>query len=232
MQKINLLFILTLFCHVGNAQNKIVIHQPYKGRVVYPIGTTEINALTELPSKHQFIIKTVISKSMTDFQKNIVFIKGQKIDITNWLTIDSVPQTQYEYVIPSYQLFFELRDTSLGIIKYAFELSLDQYGQVVKFDWPRNYYNQKAKFIQTNQVLEYAINFAKNKGYDTDVQQYSLQYNKHNKTLCWLIGFMQPSKEDEKNGFRRYKTIAIDARRLEVVEETEWLEGYPHSRIY
>lgn len=75
---------------------------------------------------------------MTDFQNNILFVKGQKIDIEKWLTNDSIPQTQYHYVIPTYQLFFELRDTSLGIIKYVFELSLDQYGQVIEFDWPRS----------------------------------------------------------------------------------------------
>ena len=161
MYKTLLMIMATLFQFLCNAQEKIIIHQPYPGRIVYPIKTTEVNSLSQLPSKHQFIINTIISKSMTEFQDSIVFVKGQMINVEKWFAKDSVPQTQYQYVIPTYQLFFELRDISLGVIKYVFELSLDQYGQVIKFDWPRSHYNKRANFVKTDQVLQFAVDYVR-----------------------------------------------------------------------
>jgi hypothetical protein len=228
MSKTLLLTIAIFFQFLCDAQDKIIIHQPYPGRVVYPVQTKEINSLSQLPSKHQFIINTVIRKSMTEFQDSIVFVKGQMIDVENWFTKDSVPQTQYQYVIPTYQLFFELRDISLGVIKYVFELSLDQYGQVIEFDWPRANYNKRSNFVKTDEVLRFAVDYAKSKGYNTDVRQFHLQYNRQYNNLCWLISFFQRTDNDEKEGLKTFKTIVIDARRLTVLAETEMFESSSH----
>jgi hypothetical protein len=226
MYKPLLLIIATLYNLLCNAQDKITIHQPYKGRVVYPIQTIEINTLSQLPTKHQFIINTVINESMTDFKNNIVFVKGQMIDVENWFSKDSVPQTEYRYIIPTYQLVFELRDTSVGIIKYAFELSLDKYGQVIKFDWPRAGYDKRVNFLKTDLVLQHAINYAKSKGYNTDVRVFHLQYNRHYKKLCWTISFLQNTEGNVRENLKLYKAITIDVKHLKVLEETEMFESY------
>jgi hypothetical protein len=226
MYKPLLLIIATLYNLLCNAQDKITIHQPYKGRVVYPIQTIEINTLSQLPTKHQFIINTVINESMTDFKNNIVFVKGQMIDVENWFSKDSVPQTEYRYIIPTYQLVFELRDTSVGIIKYAFELSLDHNGQIIQFDWPRNYYNKRTTFLKTDLILQYAINYARSKGYNTDVRVFHLQYNRHYSKLCWTISFLQSTEGDVKDVLQKYIAITIDVKRLKVLEETEIFESY------
>jgi hypothetical protein len=222
----SIFLILNLIHFISNAQEKIMIHQPYKGRVVYPIQTSEINSLSILPTKYQFIIQDVISKSMTDFQNNIVFVKGQIIDIETWLSKDSVPQTKYQYVIPTYQLHFELRDTSIGVIKYTFEISLDQYGQIIRFDWPRTGYNKRENFLKTDLVLQHAINHAKSKGYQTDVRVFHLQYNRHYRRLCWHISFWQSTEGDVRDNFKKFKTIIIDVKQLSVLEETEMFETY------
>lgn len=221
MYKSILLFILSLSHFISNAQDRIMIHQPYKGRVVYPTKTVEINTVSQLPTKHQFIVNKVISESMTDFQNNIVFVKGQMNDVERWLTNDSVPQTEFQYVIPMYQLFFEWRDTSMGVMKYAFELSLDKDGQITKFDWPRTNYNKRANFVKTDLVLHYAINYAKSKGYSTDVRDFHLQYNKHHKRLCWLISFLQSTEGNEKDNIKTYKTFVIDVKKLTVLQVAE-----------
>lgn len=163
---------------------------------------------------------------MTDFKNNVVFVKGQMIDVETWFTKDSVPQTEYQYVIPAYRLVFELRDTSLGVIKYAFELNLDQYGQITRFDWPRREYNQRAPFLKTDLVLQHAIDYAKSKGYNTDVRKFHLRYNKHYNKLCWLISFLQSSEDNVKDDMRTYKTITIDVKQLTVLEESEMFESY------
>ncbi len=205
---------------ICNGQERIMIHQPYPGRTVYPIKTIEIDSLSQLPSKHQFIIDKIMGESMTDFLNNVVFIKGQIIDVETWLEKDSIAQTRYQYIIPKFQLHFELRDTSMGIIKYDLELNLDQYGQVVKFDWPRKNYNKRKEFVNTDSVLKFAVDFAKSNGYKTEVRKFNLWYHKGFKKLCWFISFLQDSSAEAK----KYKTIVVDVRRLSVVEETEMFE--------
>lgn len=153
MLKSAILILLVLHHLTGIGQEKIFIHQPYPGRTFYPTKTIDIDSISKLPSKHQFIVRNILTASMTDFLNDIVFIKGQVIDLENWLDKDSIPQTKYQYIIPKYQLHFELRDTSIGIIKYGLEMELDQFGQVISFGWPRNNYNKRAEFLNRDSVL-------------------------------------------------------------------------------
>lgn len=202
-------------------QNKINIYQPFLGLPLYTSNATEVDSIKQLPTKIQFISDYIIKSSMSDFFNNVRFVKGQIIDLDTWLKNDSISQTEYKHVIPKYQLFFELKDTILGINKYCFELSFDQYGQVICFDWPREGYDKKTNFIDPNSVQVEAIKYAKRKKYKTDTFVFELKYDDETNKLCWHISFLQKSLGDEYNYSKKYKTIVIDSISLTVLKELE-----------
>lgn len=212
---------MTTLSFLSYGQDKIIIDQPYFGLGSYIANTTEVDSMKQLPTRIQFISNSIIKSSMTDFIDKILFVKGQIIDLDHWLINDSIPQTEYKYVVPKYQLFFELADTSIGIKKYCFELSLDQYGQVTYFDWPREYYNKRTNFINPELIKAEAIKFAKRKKYKTDTCIYELKYDSETNKICWHISFLQKAVGDEYNYSRVYKTIVIDSISLTVLKELE-----------
>jgi hypothetical protein len=90
------------------AQNNVYIDKPFDGLPWRQTKVIEIDALSQLPSRIPFIIDRLLKTSMTDFVNNIVFIKGQIIDIESLAAKDSSFQSEYQFVIPKYELFFEL----------------------------------------------------------------------------------------------------------------------------
>ena len=198
-------------------QNKIMIEQPYKGLALYPYANAiEIDSLSQIPAKHQFFVNKIINYSMYDFQDNITFVKGQIIDIENWLLNDSIKQAGFlfQFVLPKYELYFELSDTTIGIKKYCFKIGLDPYGQITYFDWPKENYDRRENFINPEAILTLAVKTAKNKGYKTSSYISSLWHDWRLDKLCWEILFLQNSSNE-------YRKIVIDAIKLEVLEEID-----------
>jgi len=207
-----------------------MVEQLCKGLISYSgKRSVIIYSLNQIPKKHQFIVDEIIKKSMTDFQKNITFTIGQITDIENQLPNDSTLQTEDE--VRMYDLYFELVDTTIGIKKYCLWISLDQYGQVIYFDWARENYGKRINFIKTEDVLKFATNYAR---YGTTYAQFGvpekhktnsyiskLKYDSQLDKLCWEISFLQTSSDDEYRYVKTYKTIVIDAIELKVLNEYE-----------
>jgi hypothetical protein len=230
MNKILLAIILTIFCRLTFAQTNRLINQPYDGMPSYPGQTTPITSFAQLPSKIQFIVTDVLKKSMTDFTDNIRFVNGQIIDVENWLRNDSIPQTEYQYIIPTYNLYFELSDTTIGIEKYVFQLNLDVYGQIINFEWPRERYTHRKEFLQPELLISAAKKYAKKNKYKTQKTMYELKYDSQYNCVCWYISFLQKETGDEASGHREYITIAVDyltaAVLAEYMMDESWASDY------
>lgn len=219
MTKTIIVLILTTLCFTTYGQDQVVIDQPFVGLSSYIPKTREIDSLAQLPTKIQFITKEILKSSMTDFFGNITFARGQIVDIEGWLINDSIPQIEYRGVIPKYDLYFELADTSLGIKKYCFGISFDQYGQLIYYGWPRAEYNKRANFINPQLIKAEAIKYAKKKRYKTDTCIYELIFDRDLDKICWHISFLQKSEGDKYHYFKEYKTIVIDATSLTILME-------------
>jgi len=143
MKRLFLLSLIIALTNVSVGQTQILIDKPFVGLPTRLTKVTVVDSLSQLPTRIPFIINNLFKTTLTDFVNNIVFIKGQIIDIESWAAKDSTFQTEYKFVIPKYELYFELRDTSVGIKSYCFEVGLDQYGQITRFEWPREEFNKE-----------------------------------------------------------------------------------------
>jgi hypothetical protein len=205
---LTLLLSLTTFA-VG--QSNLFIHQPYVGLPHRQTGVVQIDSLNQLPPRIIFILDGLFEAALTDFESNLFFIKGQIIDLESWAAKDSTFQVNYNFVVPKYELFFELRDTSIGIQSYCIRVNLDQFGQIIRFDWPRENFNQRSAFIQLEELQKTALRYARKRRFKTNEYMTSLRFDAANQRLLWEFSFLQESTGDEDFQTQFYKVIGIDA---------------------
>jgi hypothetical protein len=158
---------------------------------------------------------------MTDFENNIVFVNGQIIDLESWSANDSTNHPEYKFIMPKYELYFELHDTSIGINRYCFQVSLDQYGQILSFDWPREKFNKKDSFINPELLQKTALTYAKKMKYKTKTVISDLYFDDCRQRLFWYFSFLQKSEGDNFNFSKVYKTVVVDCLDNYVVEELD-----------
>lgn len=221
-----IILVIYFFIHLHSfAQNNVYIDKPFDGLPWRQTEVIEINNLNQLPPRIPYIVDQLFKTSMTDFVTNIVFIKGQIIDLESWAAKDSSFQAEYQFVIPKYELFFELRDTTISIRRYCFRVSLDQYGQITQFDWPRENFNKRTNFIPGTILKKEAVKYAVKKHYKTKECLYNLVFDSYKKRLQWQISFLQKSTGDGFNYSKEYKTLVFDASSKEFIEELEMLSA-------
>jgi hypothetical protein len=221
MKKIFILLILILTPCFTYGKDTLLINQPWDGFPGWNAETVNIDSVSQLPTKIQFIVNYWIKKSMTDFANNVKLVRGQIMDIESLFANDSIPQTEQQGIIPKYQLFYELSDSSLNIGAYGFEVTFDQYGQVLYFGWPIDDYNIREKFIKPQSVLDLAIKHCKKKKYKTNKRSYELKFDPKLNKMCWYISFIQKSSGNEFDGYKEFITIVIDATELKILDEFE-----------
>jgi len=232
MKKILLIIILASLRFLAIAQNDLSVNQPFKGLpdnyLTHFTENSVIDSLNQLPIKIQFVVKETLRNSMTDFVQNVKFVKGQIVNLKNG-TNDSVSLSKNKYIIflgdtlivPKYELYFELEDTTIGIIKYCFKLSLDNEGHVVFFEWPREKYNNRAKFVNPQLIKAAAFRYAINKKYKTKTFFCEFRYDEDLGIMCWAISFLQNKTGDNNEYTERYKTLVIDALSLKIIDDSD-----------
>jgi hypothetical protein len=150
---------------------------------------------------------------------SIVFIGGQIIDIESLAKRDSTFQIECRYVIPKYELCFELRCSSIGIKSYSVEVNLDEHGQIIRFDWPREDFNKLDSFVEPDSLRKTAMSFAIDKEYKTQSMISDLVFDQDKQRLYWCFSFLQNSSGDDYNYYKEYITLAVDALENFIVEE-------------
>lgn len=219
-----LFLLLITLTNVSVGQTKIYIDKPFVGLPDLNTEVKEVDSLTQLPTRITSIISNLFKLTMTDFESNIVFKNGQIIDLESWAATDSTFQPAYKYIMPKYELYFELRDTSMGIKSYCFEVSLDQYGQITRFDWPREDFNKRNSFINPELLQKTALTYAKKMKYKTKTSVSDLYFDECRQRLYWHFSFLQKSDGDHFNYLKVYKTVVVDWLDNYVVEELDMEE--------
>jgi hypothetical protein len=221
LTKIILIYIFISICTFAKGQSNIFVDNPFFGLASRDAEVKEIDSLNQVPNRIQLVVRQLFDSSLTDFVNNIFFIRGQILDLDKYYLTDSTPQVKYQFIMPKYELYFELRDTSINIKSYCIELSLDQYGQITRFEWPRENYNKRSEFARGNALKKIAENYAKSKHYKIKTCVYDLMFDESSQTIQWQFSFLQKSEGNIIAHSEKYKTIAIDIKLKKVIGESE-----------
>ncbi|WP_449435669.1 hypothetical protein [Pedobacter steynii] len=141
---IALAFLFHWFSLAG--QEKMIVHEEDWIAYNYQEASRTVLSLNKLPVNIQREVKKLIAESLWEFKDSIHFVNAQIVNITSYLK-DGDPHKKH-WVVPKYELNFYLKDTSISIIRYNITLNLDEYGQILQINWPRQGTGSKRCFFQ------------------------------------------------------------------------------------
>lgn len=194
---------------------QILVEQPFNGNTSYGKHAKAIESVTELPEQIQTSLEAYLTDMLGSSIKNVTFSHGQNVDLNSYFSEPNRKASNYQWLVPSYDLNYVLSDTTLGIKSYYIQLRLDEYGQLLSTNWPRKGYSNEKKFQPTSEIAQFALGQAKLRGYLTSKYSSDLKYKTDSESLNWVFEFPKALTPDNK----RFNVIEISMTSLKVVEE-------------
>ena len=216
MKRIIVLLICLISVNSLCGQDKMIVNQHFIGSTVYGKYSANIDSLLVLPSIIQFNLKEHFDKILGSMSDSVTFSHGQVIDLENKFNNDSIGYSN-SWIVPKYDLNFVLSDISLGIKSYYLQIRLDEYGQILKSNWPQEGYRDKNQFLNRSEIEKYALRRAEIKGFNPVDYEVDLKYNGKLDKLCWIFKF--PSKGGKN--IKRYNAFEIPWDSLRIIDEYE-----------
>ncbi|WP_316816705.1 hypothetical protein [Pedobacter nyackensis] len=170
-------------------QEKMIVHEEDWIAYNYQEASITVSSLNKLPTSIQKEVKILMDKSFWGFKDSIHFVNAQIVDVISYLK-DGDPHKKHS-VVPKYELNFYLKDSSLGIIRYNITLHLDDYGQILKLNWPRHGAGSKNMFLSRDAIQEFALKEANRRGYNLNNFLVNFEYNEQSDRLCWEFSFLE-----------------------------------------
>ena len=194
---------------------QILVEQPFNGNTSYGKHARAIESITELPDQVQTCLEAYLTDMLGSNVMNVTFSHGQKVDLNSYFSEPNRKASDYQWLVPSYDLNYVLSDTTLGINSYYIQLRLDEYGQLLSTNWPRKGYSNKENFTSTNEIVRFALSQAKSRGFLTSEYLSDLKYQSSSESLNWVFKFPKTLRADNT----QYDVIEINLTSLKVVEE-------------
>ncbi len=209
-----LILILTIACLTDLKGQQILVEQTFNGNTSYGQHAKAIDSITELPDQIQTALQVYLTDMFGSTFQNINFSHGQKVNLKNYFS-ESNKVFNYQWLVPAYDLNYVLSDTTLGIKSYYVQIRLDDYGQLLTSNWPIKGYSNKQKFQSPSEIIKFALDQARSRGYLASEYSSDLKYNPDSKSLNWVFRFPKTLNADNK----QFDVLEISLTSLKVVKE-------------
>jgi len=196
-------------------QEKMIVHEEDWSAYTYQDASQTVLSLDQLPKSIQKEVKILMEESFWGFKDSIHFVNAQIVDIVSYLKDGDAHKKHW--VVPKYELNFYLKDVSIGIIRYNITLHLDDYGQILKLNWPRQGAGSKKMFLSRENIQEFALKEATKREYNVHNFLVDFEYNEQFATLCWEFSFL----ERKMVGGAEYNFIKVPCRELTIIDSTK-----------
>jgi len=194
----------------------MIVDNHSKAIVVYRGFPERIASFSELPPVIRFNIKGYLKRNLGSLSDSVMFSHGQILDLKAYFRKDAITYKYYK-IIPKYDLYFKLIDSSIGIKSYNLKLDLDEHGQILYSNWPQKGYDDKTEFKTNEVIIKAALKAAELKFYCKNEYLIDFKYNRNLDKLCWLFMFEDIRYRDPDR--KKYHVIEVDWKSGEVVNE-------------
>jgi hypothetical protein len=207
--KLTLLTLLIVFASrvTAIAQDKMVIKTDYGGTTGYEDCDREISSLNKLPHFIRVDIDSLLKHTLGEFAAGVKFSHGQIVNVKKYFSKDDGQPSDYKWVVPKYDLKFALQDTTIGITNYCLEIRLDQYGQLLKINWPGRGYKSKSIFLDRNLIKDFALSKAADLNFYQKDYEVNFQYDNQKEQFYWV--FLFPADLSNKDN-KQYYCIEVN----------------------
>lgn len=215
MRSITIILFLFFFHLSTNAQKKMIVKEDTVLAYTYQEASTTVPSLDKLPPNIQKQVEAIMKETFWEFKDSIHFINAQIVDVLKYLE-DGDPHKRH-WVVPKYELNFYLKATPIGIQRYNLTLHLDDYGQILELNWPREGAGSKKMFLARKAIQEFAFKEAKKRRYNLHKFEVRFEYDKEFRRLCWEFSFL----DHMEVGAAYYNFIKVPWDELFVIDSTK-----------
>lgn len=216
MMRSTTIFLLLFSFHISaNAQKRMIVKEDTVLAYTYQEASTTVSSLDKLPPNIQKQVETIMKDSFWEFKDSLHFINAQIVDVLKYLE-DGDPHKRH-CVVPKYELNFYLKDTPIGIQRYNITLHLDDYGQILQLNWPREGAGSRKMFLARKAIKEFAFKEAKERRYNLHKFEVSFEYNEQFRRLCWEFSFL----DHMEIGAAYYNFIKVPWDELLIIDSTK-----------
>ncbi|OXA70454.1 hypothetical protein B0A67_15675 [Flavobacterium aquidurense] len=199
MKQLLVILILTASINSLSAQTEKIIDKK-SGNIYYGHFSKKINSEKDLPKNVQSNLKGYLNKILPSMIDSIKFSHGQIIDLEKMFKEEPVTFNKMR-IVPKYELTFYLKNKSIGIKNYNLEIGLDEYGQILETNWPKETLLLN-NFKSLTEIETIALNHAKNKKIDYKSYDVNLVYEKDIDKLFWIINLHVKAEESTTEFYR------------------------------
>ncbi|MCH5597261.1 hypothetical protein [Niabella ginsengisoli] len=193
-----------------------------------PYKPTFVDKFEELPASIQSVTNKLLQKSLQEFVKQAEFTIAFVNDIEKCLAeradhYKSLPDnTQYNIignVIPKYHLSYLFKRSEDQLDYYNFCIKFDEYGQVLKYGLPKDYYSTIIPLFGKEKAIQLAVEYSMHKDYKSENIEESRLYCENN-VLLWDIYLLQ-TKERKRSSIKYCKAVTVDVSTRSVVQDCD-----------
>ncbi|XZF14053.1 hypothetical protein ACTHGU_19925 [Chitinophagaceae bacterium MMS25-I14] len=194
-------------------QSKMISDQAYNGSVYYR-QSTFLKSVSQLPEIIQKNLSGYLHEALGPISDSLNFSYGQIVDLKEMFKNDTAAY-KYEWVVAKYDLNFLIHDISIGIKSYYLRIRMDEFGQIVYSNWPRQNYSDRKRLSQLQRIEELALKTAIRDKYNSEGYKVALQYDEKLNKLFWIFYFN--SKENER--YKSYNVISVDWINHDIIDD-------------
>ncbi len=215
----NLIRILTLSIlltlnFIALGQDKMIVDKQTNTLSSF-IGYSEyITNLDKVPKNIKSNLKEYLKLVLGEMCKKVKFVDGYISDLDGYFKEN--PQTYNRgWIATKYQFIYSLSYNEIGIKNYFIKIDIDNFGQILNSNWPKEHYNDSSYFKNRSIVLNEAIKWAKRNNIFSDEFETDLKYHKKLDKLCWVFKFAISQMENRKT----FSIVEIDWKDNSVIDE-------------
>jgi len=160
----------------------------HEGVTYYDDFSKNLSSLNKLPRIIVYNIQNLIKTSMGEFSPDVTFSNGQIVDLKRYFAHNK-DVSSYMWIVPKYDLNFNLTDTSMGFKNYTLNINTDKYGQIIDINWPRRGYDHKSVFVSRDSIKKFALAEAKRLNFNLINYKVDFYYSKRDEKFLWQFLF-------------------------------------------
>lgn len=216
MKKIYAAVLLLFWGNLLLGQDKMIVNQEIPHTKDYE-QSVELQSIDSLPNPIKKRIDRFLAETLGTLRPNLKFDNGEVVDLKTYFENDTLNRN---WIVPKYELNFSLQDLGIGIKRYHLQLKLDEYGQILFANWPKEGFADQTQFITRAEIEKFALETAKTKSFDLRGYRVDLAYREKLDTLCWIFKFPAELGLD----YEKYDVLEIDWRTSEIAFEGQLVE--------
>nr|WP_319397633.1 hypothetical protein [uncultured Carboxylicivirga sp.] len=158
--------------------------------------STEIDSENNLPDSLQRVIKKHLKHRTLTNYKNLKFYKATIFDLGKYYSENPERINSNLSFIPKIGIIYMWTDFSLGIQNFPIVLSLDQYGQILKFTFPDLSIYKSTELISLDQAKSLSDSILNRYGYESQLESYYLEFDSQRQSLDWHLCYKTDRKDE------------------------------------